>query len=90
MPATNSVATAACSLAAPGFHDLVKRVEGKPAAGEMAINGTHAERQRLPMAPTTLKPTNALAQLGQSEVAPGMQHALPQGFRVVDVPILFS
>jgi hypothetical protein len=44
----------------------------------MAIHRTDAEGQRLPTAPSALKPTNALAQLGQSEVAPGMQHALPQ------------
>jgi len=45
----------------PGFHDLVKRVEGEPAAGEMAINGTHSEGKRLARVSTAFKPTNALA-----------------------------
>ena len=45
----------------PGLHNLVKRVEGEPAAGEMAVNGTHPEWKRLPSAPTAFKPTDALA-----------------------------
>jgi len=45
----------------PGFHDLVKRVEGEPAAGKMAVNGTHSEWKRPARASTAFKPTNALA-----------------------------
>jgi hypothetical protein len=45
----------------PGLHNLVKRVEGEPAAGKMAVNGTHSEWKRLARASTAFKPTNALA-----------------------------
>ena len=45
----------------PGLHDLVKRVEGEPAAGKMAVNGTHSEWKRLASASTAFKPTDALA-----------------------------
>ena len=45
----------------PGLHNLVKRVEGEPTAGKMAINGTHSEWKRLARASTAFKPTNALA-----------------------------
>jgi len=45
----------------PGLHNLVKRVECEPAAGKMAINGTHSEWKRLARASTAFKPTNALA-----------------------------
>ena len=61
MPASNSITVAGMLARRPGFHDLVKRVEGEPAAGEMAVNGTHSEGQRLPSAPTAFKPTDALA-----------------------------
>ena len=43
------------------------------------VNGTHSEWKRLARASPAFKPTNALAQLGQSEGAPGMRHALPPG-----------
>src|SRR5215207_9086345 len=45
----------------PGLHNLVKRVEGEPAAGKMTINGMHSEWKRLAKAPTAFKPANALA-----------------------------
>jgi len=39
------------------------------------VDGTQMKRQNRPSSATVLKPPNALAQLGQSEVALGMQHA---------------
>jgi hypothetical protein len=45
----------------PGLHNLVERVEGEPAAGKMAVNGTHSEWKRLARASTAFKPPNALA-----------------------------
>ena len=46
----------------PGLHNLVKRVEGEPAAGKMAVNGTRSKWKRLARASTAFE-TNQCARV---------------------------
>ncbi len=90
MPATNSVAAPACSPAAPLSY-LVKRVEGEPAAGQMAVNGTHSEGQRGAMRPPPrLQAPDLAPEFGKRLPLPSMRHAQLHAPSLRFVLILFS
>ena len=73
-----------------GFHELVNGSEGKPIARQVLVDGGNTERQHGTLSAASLKPLNALAKLRQNDIAPGIDHALPQGSSLCNVPILFS
>ena len=66
-----------------GFHELVNGSEREPIVRQMLVEGGDAERQHGALPAASLKPLNALAKLRQNDVAPGIDHALPQEVRIV-------
>jgi hypothetical protein len=72
------------------FHELVNSPEGEPIPRQVLVEGGNTERQHGTLSAASLKPLNALAKLRQDDIAPGIDHALPQGRLLCNVPILFS
>ncbi len=68
---------------------LVKSAEGETSSWEVVIESRHAEREHGRCAPAEVHPGDLLSKLTQNEIAPGIQHALPALFRLLNVPILF-
>jgi hypothetical protein len=73
-----------------GFHELVNGPERQPVARQVRVDRCNPKRQNGTLPPATLKPLNALAKLRENDVAPGIEHALPQKSRMFDVLTLFS
>jgi hypothetical protein len=68
----------------------VNGAKREPAPGQVLVNVSDPKGQDGALAPSPLKPPNALAKLRQNDIAPGINHALPQGSLLFDVPIMFS
>ena len=65
----------------PSLHELVDCTNWEPSSGQVLVEWCNAERQKGAFSAASLKPLNALAKLRQNDIAPGIDHALPQDLR---------